>query len=715
MMKKSVFNASISLLLSLALLSGCTPKADDGKKDDIVLQDPVGIAEDYDYVRERNIYSVEVYPSSVNPQVTEYNFSKDQTFESYEGIPGKHVEPKDVLITAHTGEYDDKIEELTDALIDLEENYKLETDALNKDIADAKEAVFKASEPVSKMYEYEPDEAADKGAYDAWAKGFMKPDSVYKRAIQNKERLEEQLKENTELFNLEYEYKSGELERIREKINSANIVSSTSGEVVYCNIFEDGAMVSKDIPVIAVGDTSVKVLKTDFIAKSTMTKALDYYALINGKRYELEYLSMEPEEYNRIVARGEKAYTTFYVVDPDDEVSMGEYAAVVVVNDVRKDVLTLPLDSLKKEDDGYYVYLYDGTDSVYTPVQIGMKDAMFAEVLSGVKLNDRVLSASAVKKTNKTATVTRGDYLTVVEKGGFLFYPFSKWITNPARKGTTYLKEICVSNYEKVTKGQTIAKIEVIPDKIEIDRLTRQINRHQVRLVKLLNKKADLDAAKKKDRSLERKIADNQKETASMLRQLNKLKEYSGIVDIKAPFDGIISDAETVKVGDLLYYGSNIVEMADDSLSYVIISDDDGKLNYGNPATVSYMDAEFKTTTLDTRVVTVNRMYRSAKMSDDWAMISIPEDLAAEVAGVSLGEGGRWERNTFKVNVTTRDIKNVLIVPKPAVTVKDKSTFVRVINDDGTVELRSFVAGGSDYDNYWVIEGLEEGMTVCWE
>ena len=87
----------------------------------------------------------------------------------------------------------------------------------------------------------------------------------------------------------------------------------------------------------------------------------------------------------------------------------------------------------------------------------------------------------------------------------------------------------------------------------------------------------------------------------------------------------------------------------------------------------------------------------------------------ASSSGSTMVEGGRWDRNSFKVKVRTRSEKNVLIVPKSAVTVKDKSAYVTVVKEDGSVEQVSFIPGGSDTNYYWIAEGLEEGMTVCWE
>ena len=52
---------------------------------------------------------------------------------------------------------------------------------------------------------------------------------------------------------------------------------------------------------------------------------------------------------------------------------------------------------------------------------------------------------------------------------------------------------------------------------------------------------------------------------------------------------------------------------------------------------------------------------------------------------------------------------------KAAVILKDKSTYVNVLKEDGSVEQVGFIPGGSDTNNYWIVDGLTEGMTVCWE
>ena len=67
------------------------------------------------------------------------------------------------------------------------------------------------------------------------------------------------------------------------------------------------------------------------------------------------------------------------------------------------------------------------------------------------------------------------------------------------------------------------------------------------------------------------------------------------------------------------------------------------------------------------------------------------------------------------MTATIREMDNVLLVPKKAVTEKNGCTYVNVMDEQGNVTPRSFVAGGYDASNYWVIEGLSEGMIICLE
>lgn len=700
------------LILSF-VLSGCSEAESDGKNENIELLEPVGVTADFDYVTQRNMYSVEVYNCSVNPVVTEYSFSKEQTFKSYGAIPGQQVEAGEALVYAQTKLLDRQTENIEDEIEDLEINHEIEMAKLNKDLKDAQKNEKEAFESYDKIFRVQPDDPCSI-EHDIWEDQVRWPEYSYKNAIMRRQKIEDEIEHKKELYELEHAYILGNRDRITDKVSDTTVVTKTAGEIVACNYFANGDIIAKDTPLLAVGDTSVKVLNTEYISKSKITKALDVYAVIDGKRYEIQYENMEPEEYQQLVDSNENIHTTFILKDPNDEVKIGSYAAVIVEKDRRKKVLSVPVNSLKKEADGYYVYLYDGVDTTYVPVQIGMRDGLYAEVISGLSEGDKVLAEDLPRLTKNTGTVTRGDYSVDTELNGYFYYPFTEWLVNPAENGSTYLKEILVTQNEEVAKDQVLAILEVVPDQIEINRLTTQISRLESRLAELNVTKAACDAKGLISPELNIKISENERDTKLKRRELNKLSKYAGLVEIKAPYDGIIADLETIKPGDLIAPDADILEIANNSMSFIIVKDDKNQLNYGNTATVK-VSGSTDNSSIEGRIVTVNNMSLSKKLVNNYSLLELPEDETNSIAGSVMNGPGRWNRSTFKVTVKVRSEKNVIMVPKAAVTVKDKSTYVTVVNEDGSVERRSFIPGGSDTNYYWSVEGLTEGMTVCWE
>lgn len=57
----------------------------------------------------------------------------------------------------------------------------------------------------------------------------------------------------------------------------------------------------------------------------------------------------------------------------------------------------------------------------------------------------------------------------------------------------------------------------------------------------------------------------------------------------------------------------------------------------------------------------------------------------------------------------------MLVVPRRAVREINGHPYVNVVEADGSIVRRSFIAGGFDKNNYWVAEGLTEGMELCLE
>ena len=78
-------------------------------------------------------------------------------------------------------------------------------------------------------------------------------------------------------------------------------------------------------------------------------------------------------------------------------------------------------------------------------------------------------------------------------------------------------------------------------------------------------------------------------------------------------------------------------------------------------------------------------------------------------------DGGKWSRDLFTVKIPVRQVQDVVLVPKQAVSAVKGSFYVNVVQEDGTVTKTGFISGGSNNNSPWAICGLDEEMEICWE
>ena len=131
--------------------------------------------------------------------------------------------------------------------------------------------------------------------------------------------------------------------------------------------------------------------------------------------------------------------------------------------------------------------------------------------------------------------------------------------------------------------------------------------------------------------------------------------------------------------------------------------------------TITYEDKEGKKKTATGKVVTTNGNFLSSEMRTEEVLIRLPEEMIGDMALSTEESGGLWSRSRMDVSCITRQVENILLVPKKAVTMQNGHTYVKVKLDNGDATYMSFVPCGSDQVNYGVAEGLTEGMEICFE
>ena len=708
--------------------AGCGNSAAKGSAEEIPeLLDPVIQSVNTMPAEYRNLYNTKVYEGVVSMDITEYSYSSSQNFSAYGKLPGESVSSGDALITGNTEKKDEEIRKLQDQIAEFDESYQKKILEMQEDYKELgykinsardKHEIYQGSEPAY----LDPATGRESAAHAKWVAESYQAMINFNLATLNKENQEIAIAKYVETYELDRAHMEDNLARLGKQKNMTNLLSRSSGNVVAVGFYDAGALISRGKAAAAVGDLDHKVILTEYISKNDLTRAKDVYAFVNGERYEVNVRELTSEEYSRIKDRDGSVYSTFEVEDPEGKLNLGDYAVVVVASDAYEHVLCVPTDAIQKDDEGTYVYTVGSAgENIRKNVSIGKKDGNFTEIVSGLEEGEKVLTDQNVREVNKTTTVEYGSVSGKFSTAGYLFYPAGEWQTSPVELGTVYLKEMCVSLNEHVTKGQVIAKLEVVPDTIEIAKRERELQRLMERFAETVKEREDCgdppdydEVWKATAKALDKSIQTQAEKYADKAEELEKYKKYSGVISITAPYDGIVTSIQEREDGSLVFYKDKLAMISKEDKSFVIIEDKGGALSYGNRVNITYKK-DGQDIKAEGTVVTASQRALSADLRNQVALIRVDAESFAEMAGSSVTSTGYWNRNMFTVSTDTNVMNDVLVVPRKCVTTINGSTYVTQVFDDGTGKLVPFIAGGSDSANYWAVSGLTEGMKICLE
>lgn len=708
----AVLLASVCLT---AFTAGCTgTPAPVSGPEDVELLEPVGVGESYEMAARRDLYDADVYNGLICPYTEEYSLGKSMNFDSYAALPGDAVRKGQTLIRTNTDDLESRIDDMEKAAARSEEEFLEYSREAEESLEEYRGDEKFWGQAVENWAKEKPEEDTGEGlTLESWEEDNLFYETKYRNALISRQKLEEQLRQRTELYQLDAGYQEVLLDRLRQDMDDSRVLSKQKGVLTNIRLLNHNAYISADSSMAAVADPDRKLLKCDFISKAQIEGAAQVFAIIGGKRCEVEYEPMESEEYRRLEEKNGKVYTTFYLPEEAGDAELGSYAVVVVIKQVKRDVLSVPRDAIEKGEDDSYVYVLRDGERVYTPVVTGVQDGVYVEILSGVEEGDRVLTGKDAQTADKTAVLGRGSVSHEFTQKGTLVYPTSEWISCPDIYGTVYFEEQMVDIYQQVKKGDVLFKIRVQPNDVELARKEKELQRQRERLAEL----------EKQDRKENQKAIEQGKETVAELEKLvEEMKADYAMTEIRAPYDGIVTDLSIdlwwnrLKSGDMLQKGQSLLMLAEQGSNYIMVEDPNGLLTYGNVADIEYNGADGSRRKTTGLVVTLNQTCVSAELfGEGYALIRVSGEDAGDMAGSIFNGDGSWTLNRFDVTAVTRKMENVLLVPKKAVMSYGGVTYVKLKQEDGSVLYQSFLAGGADDAYYWVAEGLMEGMEVCIE
>ncbi|MBQ8139248.1 MAG: hypothetical protein IJ195_07335 [Lachnospiraceae bacterium] len=708
----AAFTSAALMVTGAISVTGCA--ADTGDDEKIELLDPVSVSVSCAPVTRRNIYSSKILSAICTPDVTECAFDSDIVFSEYTAMPGDLVKAGDILISSNTSEIDERIKGQREYIASMQEDHDDTMEQLKDTEAKAKADFEYKKQIVSNLENSKPEET-DAG-YAAWERDYKTYDGQSRYASVAYDRAVLQIKETEELFNLDLAYQKSLLNDLIRQRNEKELLASKDGMVValgfwsngyYTEPYGAGDYIRKNTVGMALGDPNTKELKTNYINKGEINKAEDVYAIVNGKRYEVTYEEISTEEYKKLSEKNGNVFSSFVIDDPNGEVNYGDYAVIVLVNAKRENVLSVPASSIVNDPAvGTYVYVFQDDSYKERYIKVGAKEGQFVEVLSGLEEGEMVKSEYKEKSGASEDTVKKGSISYAFSDDGYLFYPTSERIVTGVSHGTVYLDEVLVSRYQKVEKGDVIARVHVVSDSVELQRSERELQRLNERLDTLV--KEGEEDNKYAIKGVKKQIYDKED-------YIKELKKDASVTKIVAACEGIITEVTSKVPGDLLGGDDSVARVASGNSCFILVEDEDGKLSFGNKVSVSYLDPNGQNKSVEGQVMTANAMSISKSLFSGYAIVQLPVDAIAEMAGSSRNADGWWSRVRVDVKANIRSMENVLIIPKKAVTDINGTPYVTVVDENGSRHMTSFIAGGSDSSNYWVVEGITEGTKICWE
>ncbi|MGN1147931.1 MAG: hypothetical protein ACI4TB_05880 [Lachnospiraceae bacterium] len=713
-MRKILRKGLLFQLSLLLVLCGCGSGDVKDVGADIVLLDPPGAVSDYETAAYRNLYDAEVFSAGVFPAVREYAYDDGQIFSCYGALPGETVQKGDVLQSADFESIDEQIADMEEKLADMEEEYAEYVEEMQEQIAEAEENTALCKEVLDE--------------YNESSSRYFRVEGQYKMAVYQEEGLKQQLLQKQQLYELDYAYEEAQLQSLKEERREGILRAKEDGTVVATGFYSSGDWVEEKVSVAAVADLEQKIIKSEYVSPAQAAKAEEMYACIDGRKYEIVYQPLETGEYAALTEQGAELYSTFLLLGDTGEIETGDYAVVVLLYNSREEVVSVSREAIHRDGNGAFVYLYRDGESVYTSVKTGMSDGVYTEIVSGLSAGDQVLVEQNMEYGDRTTQVERSDFSDAFGGRGYLYYPSVTLVRNEVNYGTVYFLERKVSLYQHVEKGDVIATVRVEKEESELVRVQTELTRAEERLAdyKLLweeyEQSRDVENATSDERKLYEskrkayeKEVENRQEAIEELRQtLEEMQSDFSTKEIVAQVSGIITWVCDYRAEDILSKDSHIASIADEDTCYILVENTGQMLNIGTQADISYKDAQGDTCQAQGTVATVSNAGVSPDLRADYALIKVeqaPEEMTATV----VTEDGSFNRRAFSVAAVVREMDDVLLVPNAAVTERNGHTYVNVVQEDGSVVARSFIAGGSDMEYYWVIDGLEEGMKLCYK
>lgn len=354
--------------------------------------------------------------------------------------------------------------------------------------------------------------------------------------------------------------------------------------------------------------------------------------------------------------------------------------------------------------------------------EAGSELLLYTDALNGDSDED---NAGAIKEV---VEVKRGDYSHSMNSLGKIVYLDEYYEVVPI--ADSRFKKYKVEVGDKVKKGDTIYTYEIDMDDAMLEQMEAEVvqrekdysagyNQRKAEInqaeyeLKGLTDKNEIQIKKQEIKKLKLALKEfeGSKEDIDKSRQaLDELLKGSGSTRLTASHDGYIQYIEEYQEGDMLYKGNVAAIISPRKDYYVEVEDiSKGKLRFNSEVTIHVEgDNGEKEKTMKGKVISSSNILSPANMKD-----------VAYVKIIDEPKGVNWDNN-IKISYTSKEMKDVLILPKNAVQYETidqgsevaSAAYVYIYEDEHAYKryIEVYDSGG---DNLVVLQGLTQGQQVA--
>lgn len=358
-MKKRI--AFITILLLLGGILGCTNTGSTPPE----LMEPVGVKLDTAVVTRSEIFMTKVYKGEVVPYVEELSFAMDGYLGECFVKLGDIVEQDQILIT-----------------LDVEQLQK-QIDTLEAEIAHA----GKMGAYADRLAELDIEIA--EAQLEVLRQTGASVDACKDKALEIEQR-KLNLAQDRELRGFESRQKEATLEKLKKQAENAVIKAPNNGRIVYVSPAKEGSAVRANATVIGIADEERLCVSTEYITPKKIEDSDRVYARILDTDVPLRYIPMDNAEYVSKVSAGEEIKSEFAMETTSQRFQCGQFAAVMLLDTYKEDVLTIPVNALFRDEKGRYVYKIQEGERIRCNITVGIINDVKAEITEGLQEGDVV-------------------------------------------------------------------------------------------------------------------------------------------------------------------------------------------------------------------------------------------------------------------------------------------------------------------------------------